>query len=281
MPRLGSPILLASAPTLTPQRGAQSKEQVMIGLASPRGAGSAALRVALLAAMLVLAAGTSQADPGDGRGYGRGGRMHGGAGERGHDRGGDRTRRGGGDRDYGRADGGHGGRSYGGGGQSYGGGGRSYGGGSQSYGGGGRSYGGGGHSYYGGGQTYGGYYRGGVRYYDGGRYYGSYGYRYARPRTIVRFGIGLGLPYYCPPAYRYYAHPYPVSVESGIDVTNEPPAGCYYYDRFCDRQFANLDEYTDHLDDQDHPQTIEIVREDSGDAIRTLEFVGGYWSVKQ
>ena len=206
----------------------------MNGLVSVRGAGSAALRVALLAAMLMLAAGLSQAAPDGGRAYSGGG---------------------------GRAYSGGGGRAY------SGGGGRTY------SGGGGRAYSGGG------GRTYG----GGGRYYGGGRYRGPYGYRSMHPRTFVSLGIGPGLPYYYPPAYRYYVEPYPVEVESGtsIDVTNEPPAGCYYYDRFCDRQFSNLDDYTDHLESQDHPKTIEIVQKDSGDGLRTLEFVDGYWSVKK
>ena len=77
--------------------------------------------------------------------------------------------------------------------------------------------------------------------------------------------------------------PPPVETESGtqVDVTNNPPAGCYYYDRFCDRQFSNLDDYTGHVESQDHPKTIEIIRKDSGDRLRTLEFVGGYWNVQK
>src|SRR4029078_6050845 len=99
------------------------------------------------------------------------------------------------------------------------------------------------------------------------------------PRTYISFGFGV--PYYPRPVYHYY-EPYPVVVESRteIDVTNDPPAGCYYYDRFCDREFSNLDDYTDHLDQTDHAKTVEIVQRNSGDAIRTLEFVGGYWSVR-
>ncbi len=251
----------------------------MSGLASARGAASAALRVALFAAMLIVAAGTSQAAPEGGRGSGRGGRTHSGGGNPGYNGGGGRGYGGGGGRTYG----GGGGHTYGGGGgHTYGGGG-----GGHTYGGGGgRTYGGGGGHYYGGG----GRYYGGVRYYRGGAgYYGPYGYRYSRPRTFVSFGIGLGLPYYCPPAYRYVVEPYPVvehypvDVESGrpIDVTNEPPAGCYYYDRFCDRQFSNLDDYTDHIESQNHENTIEIVQRDSGDRLRTLEFVDGLWRVKQ
>jgi hypothetical protein len=126
----------------------------------------------------------------------------------------------------------------------------------------------------------------------------------------------LGVPYYRPPAHRYEVEPYPVEREPGpyvstpdqgppvetepgpyvntpdqpppaetesgtrIDVANEPPAGCYYHDRFCDRQFSDLDEYTEHVESQDHPKTIEIVRQDSGARLRTLEFVGGYWRVQ-
>ena len=53
-------------------------------------------------------------------------------------------------------------------------------------------------------------------------------------------------------------------VGHSIDVTNDPPAGCYYYDRFCDRQFSNLDDYTEHVESQDHPKTIEIIRKRLG-----------------
>ena len=130
--------------------------------------------------------------------------------------------------------------------------------------------------------TPGGY--GGVPYcYGGGSYYRSGGYGYIRPRTFVSLGIGLGPSYHHPTAYRYDEEPSPVESESesSIDVTNEPPAGCYYYDRFCDRQFSNLDEYTDHLENQDHAKSIEIVQKDSGDELRTLEFVDGYWSVQK
>ena len=144
-------------------------------------------------------------------------------------------------------------------------------------GGGGPAYGGGGRS------NWGDRYYGGARYYGGRGYRGPIGYRYARPRSFVSFGLGIGLPYYCPPAYRAYVEPYPGVGEVGpqIDVENEPPAGCYYYDPFCEQRFSTLDEYTDHIDGQDHPKTIEIVRQGTGDRVRTLEFVGGYWSAQQ
>lgn len=234
----------------------------MNSLAGARDAGSAALRVALLAAMLMFAAGASQAAPGGGRGAGGGGRAYSAGGGRSYSGGGGRTY-GGGSPTY-----------LGGGSGSYGRGGRAYGGG------GGRTYGGGGRTYLGGGGRY---FGAGRYYHGGGRYYGPYGYRYIHPRTFVSFGIGLGFPYYYPPDYGYYVKPYSVEVQSGtsIDVSNEPPAGCYYYDRFCDRQFSNLDEYTHHLESQDHPKTIEVVQKDSGDTLRTLEFVDGYWSVKK
>jgi hypothetical protein len=74
-----------------------------------------------------------------------------------------------------------------------------------------------------------------------------------------------------------------VETRSGIrvDVANDPPAGCRYYDRFCDRQFSNLDDYTEHVNGQDHSKTIEILRKDSGERLRTLEFVGGSWRVQE
>jgi hypothetical protein len=251
MPRRAKLMLAPQAhPVRLPNVVRNREEQVMNGLASTRGVGFTALGAVLLAATLMLAAGPSQASPHGGRGSGGG--WHGGGGY-----------------------GGGGGRSYGGG-HAYrsGGDGRAYADrGARFYGGGGRNYGGGGGRYYGGGRAF----------YGGGRFYGHYGYRYVHPRSYTRFSIGIGVPYYYPPAYRYYVEPYPVEVESStsIDVTNEPPANCYYYDRFCDLQFSNLDDYTDHVENQDHPRTIEIVDKDSGDTIRTLEFVGGYWSVKK
>ena len=154
--------------------------------------------------------------------------------------------------------------------------------------------------YYGGGNPYGGWH--------GYHYHAPYGY-YA-PHAYVGFGIGV--PYYAP-VYGYPVY-YPVPVatppdatvppgdqptpESGtpsasvetpepalvdsttsFDVTNDPPPGCYYYDRFCKRKFANLDDYTDHLQGQSHPATIEIMEKD-GTGMLTLEFVGGVWKVR-
>lgn len=150
----------------------------------------------------------------------------------------------------------------------------------------------------------------GYRHYQGypsrSRYRGGYGYRYSRPRSFLSFSFGV--PYYYPRPYVEYVEPYPVyedphavivdpyvapesrrvepapTVEPGtsssIDVTNEPPAGCYYYDRFCDKRFSSLDEYTDHLDKKDHPKTVEIIRNDSGEHVRNLVFSGEYWSVE-
>jgi hypothetical protein len=249
--------------------------------------------------MLMVAAESSQAGRHGGRGSGRGGRAF--TGE---------------SRAYGGL-----GRAYGGGSRDFGGRGRTYERDDREYGGGGRAYARGGPAYVGGGRTYAGqggrYYEGGAPYYGGARYYGYDGYRFVRPRRVISFGIGLGVPHYIPPAYRYYVEPYPVETEPGtsivtpsqpppaetepgpsmnmprqpppvetesgtqVDVTNDPPAGCYYYDRFCDRQFANLDDYTEHVESQNHPKTIEIIRKDSGDSFRTLEFVGGYWSVQK
>ena len=288
----------------------------MSDLARTRGTASKTLAVVLLVGILMLAAESSQAGRHGSRGSERGGRAL--TGEN---------------------------RAYGGGGRDHSGRGRTYGRGDQAYGGGGRAYPRGGPTYIGGGRTYAGYggryYEGGARYYGGARldhpgqrYYGSYGYRSVQPRRVISFGIGLGVPYHIPPAYRYNAEPYPVETEPGtsvvtpdqpppvetepgpsmntpiqpppieaapdpsmntptqpppvetesgtqVDVTNDPPAGCYYDDRFCDRQFSNLDDYTEHVDSQNHPKTIEIIRKDSGARLRTLEFVGGYWSVQK
>lgn len=65
-----------------------------------------------------------------------------------------------------------------------------------------------------------------------------------------------------------------------IDVENEPPAGTYYRDRFCNRTFSTLDDYTEHLESKHHSQTIDIIERDSGERLRTLEFVDGYWQVQ-
>lgn len=255
-----------------------------------RGVGSAARRVALLAAMLILAAGTSQADRyghgsergrGGGHGYGDGAGRGQGVWQGGRTKGGGRGY-GGGGRVYG------GGRAYGGGG----GGGRVYGGGRAYGGGGGYVYRGGGSRDYG--RTYGGgggrhfygvrpIYVGGGSYCGGGSYYGSYGYRRFYPRSYVRVGIGFAAPHYSySQSYTQYADPYVDSSPSvSIDVANEPPAGCYYYDPFCDEQFSNLDDYTEHVESHDHAKTIQIIQRDSGNTLRTLEFVGGYWSAQK
>jgi hypothetical protein len=152
---------------------------------------------------------------------------------------------------------------------------------------------------------------GGARYYRAPRYY--YGGPTYYPRSYVSFGFGLGSapgPYYYPPyPYHDYGQDHPSVVykervvyrdkeretepesykekerdaEPEVDVENEPPAGCFYYDRTCDREFKNLDDYTDHLyeiDDTDHPSEIEIVNRDSDKTIRTLEYVD-YWTVKK
>jgi hypothetical protein len=126
-------------------------------------------------------------------------------------------------------------------------------------------------------------YRGGAGYYYGGTWYRSpVDYRYAGPRVHVT--LGFGMPWcYCPPAYRRVVVSRPVVVEEvyEIDVDNLPPDGCYYYDPFCDREYPDLDTYTEHVDHEGHAGTIEIRYLDSGDYVRTLEFVGGFWIVQR
>ncbi len=257
------------------------------------------VRIALVAAMLSLVAGTSlaQRDSG-GRGsgsapsIGRGGDGGRGAGGGSSFRGGGG---GGGGQAYSRGGSAGGGRVYyrGGGGAP---GGRSYsGGGAPSYSGRAystwsgrtssgvriyqrpRSY--GGHGYYGGGHYGGGYYGGG--YYGGGYYGGGYygrGYGYGYPRTYIGLGLDWGVPYYYPYPHHRYVAPY----RGAVDVTNEPPPGCYYYDSFCERSFGSLDEYTEHIESMDeHPNTIEILTDDTDARIRTLEFVDGYWEMRR
>lgn len=139
---------------------------------------------------------------------------------------------------------------------------------------------------------------GGGREYDGRRYrggdrdrgwYGGGGYcppprpRYwHRPHRVIRVGIGFNY-YYPYGAHRHYSVRRPVVREylPQIDVENEPPAGCYYWDPYCEREWNTLDEYTEHLDGADHGDTIEILDESSGEWVRTLVFVDGYWSVRR
>ena len=79
------------------------------------------------------------------------------------------------------------------------------------------------------------------------RYSNPYRYRYGYPRSSVSFSFGFGTPYYyrpyhyCAPVYAprsVYVEPYSSYAEPEIDVTNLPPAGCYYYDPFCDERFS-------------------------------------------
>jgi hypothetical protein len=150
----------------------------------------------------------------------------------------------------------------------------------------------------------GGYPVGGWHYHP---YYPAYGYY---PHAYV--SLGFGAPWYAPyPVYYpvYYpgpdgtvpnttapqtdgqtpdqgapgasVAPEPALVDSttSFDVTNDPPPGTYYYDRFCKRKFKNLDDCTDHLQGQSHPATIEIMEKD-GTGMLSLEFVGGVWRVR-
>jgi hypothetical protein len=145
-------------------------------------------------------------------------------------------------------------------------------------GGGARSY-GGGARYYGGGTRY---YGGGTRYYGGGAGYHGRPYYY-HPRSVVRLGIGFGFygPYYDP---WYYPVPYPVyepaPVVHEVVITDAPPAGCYYYDPYCERRFSSLDAYLDHLDSSDHDAIIEVIDRRSGDRIHTYEYSHRDWRVR-
>ncbi|MBI5168403.1 MAG: hypothetical protein HZA61_02845 [Candidatus Eisenbacteria bacterium] len=137
-------------------------------------------------------------------------------------------------------------------------------------------------------------YGGGYREYRGPRHGGGYygdGWRhrdyprrtYWRSRPVVRLHVGWGYPFYCSPRYRYRVMHRPLvrTYVPEIQVDNYPPAGCYYWDPYCERSFENLDDYTEHLDGADHDEIVEIVDEDTGDYVRTLEMSGGYWSVRR
>ncbi len=137
-------------------------------------------------------------------------------------------------------------------------------------------------------------YGGGYREYRGPRHGGGYygdGWRhrdyprrtYWRSRPVVRLHVGWGYPFYCSPRYRYRVVHRPLvrTYVPEIQVDNYPPAGCYYWDPYCQRSFENLDDYTEHLDGADHDEIVEIVDEDTGEYVRTLEMSGGYWSVRR
>jgi hypothetical protein len=134
---------------------------------------------------------------------------------------------------------------------------------------------------------------GGYRDRGGSRHGGGYGDNWRhrdyprrhvwRSRPIVRLNVGWGYPYYHSPRYRHYYARRPVvrTYVPEIQVDNYPPAGCDYYDPYCQRTFESLDEYTEHLDGADHDEFVEILDSDSGEYVRTLELVGGYWGVRR
>ena len=145
--------------------------------------------------------------------------------------------------------------------------------------------GGGGHGGYGGGGGWrdGGGYRDHGGYRDGWRHR-DYPRRHVwRSRPIVRLHVGWGYPYYHSPSYRHYYARRPIvrTYVPEIQVDNYPPAGCYYWDPYCQRTFESLDEYTEHLDGADHDELVEILDQDTDDYVRTLELVGGYWGVRR
>ena len=164
------------------------------------------------------------------------------------------------------------------------------------------------------------HYGGGYGGYRGYGFYRAPVRYYRAPRSYFSFGLSFGCPrYYAPPVYVYspppvYVAPRRVYREpvdddrvyeredhrdsdrqdrdydrqddssrrwDDVDVTNEPPAGTYYHDRFCNRNFSTLDDYTDHLESKHHSQTIDIIERDSGQRVRTLEFVNGLWQPQQ
>jgi len=161
---------------------------------------------------------------------------------------------------------------------------------------------------------YGGYrgyrvYRAPVRYYRAPRSYFSFGLSFGYPRYYAPRPVYV----YSPPPV--YVAPHPVYRErvyddrvyereerrdsdrdrddrdydreddssrrwDDVDVTNEPPGGTYYRDRFCNQNFSTLDDYTEHLQSKHHSQTIDIIERDSGQRVRTLEFVDGLWQAQ-
>ncbi len=136
------------------------------------------------------------------------------------------------------------------------------------------------------------------------RYY--YRPHYYRPRLSFGLGLSFGHPYYDHPPVVVHRDRYIIEdddrddrardrdesirdrddrierdgtapSEEDFDVTNEPPPGCYYHDRFCDREFSTLDDYTEHIQRERHSQTIDILERRTGDRLHTIEFVNGEW----
>jgi len=152
------------------------------------------------------------------------------------------------------------------------------------------------------------------------RYYRTYPRRYYdRPSFYLGFGLGFGYPYHVPyGAYCPYVNgdydSYPRVVErtvvvhdrsdvedepgpsdseqssvepapgaqgeAQVQVGNYPPDGCYYFDSYCGREFADLDDYTAHLEANDHGRTIEVIERATKEHVRTLVYNGDYWSVQ-
>ena|SRR5438105_4287739 len=113
-------------------------------------------------------------------------------------------------------------------------------------------------------------------YYPRTGYYPRSGYYYPRyhywPRSYFSLGIGVGSPYY------YYDSPVVVHRVRHIVIEDVPPAGCYYYDPYCDERFSCLDDYVDHLSDVDHEPILEVI-DGEGSCVNTYGYAGGRWSL--
>lgn len=105
------------------------------------------------------------------------------------------------------------------------------------------------------------------------RYYSCYypGYHYW-PRSYFSLGIGFGAPYYA------YDEPVYVHRVRRVVIEELPPAGCYYYDSYCDERFSCLDDYVDHLSEVDHEPILEVIDGD-GACLNTYGYVHGRWSI--
>ncbi len=62
-----------------------------------------------------------------------------------------------------------------------------------------------------------------------------------------------------------------------IAITNQPPAGYYYYDPYCEREFSTLDLYLEHLQGYDHAWLVEAVEIETGRPVHAYEYLGGRW----
>ncbi len=72
-----------------------------------------------------------------------------------------------------------------------------------------------------------------------------------------------------------YRNVYPQRISGGFSIGNQPPAGSYYFDPYCDLPFASLDLYSDHISAYGHPWRVQVIAARSGYPVSTYGYRGG------